>query len=100
VCVAAVASAVALVLRATTLWRIAPSAPLPADITFEALHLPTVVNTPGTWSDDEGPTGPLAALGLAIRTEPEGLTGERQQLQVSAGAGRNGLERKPPEEGR
>ena len=60
----------ALVLGATTLWRIAPSEPLPADVPFEALHLPTVVNTPGTWSDDEGPTGPLAALGLAIRTEP------------------------------
>ena len=77
---------------ATTLLRIAPSEPLPADVPFEAQHLPTVVNTPGTWSDDEGPTGPLAALGLAIRTEPEGLTGERQQLQmfgVSAEDGRS-----------
>jgi hypothetical protein len=92
VSVAAVAAAVALVLGATTLWRIAPSEPLPADVPFEALHLPTVVNTPGTWSDDEGPTGPLAALGLAFRTEPEGLTGERQQLQmfgVSAVDGRS-----------
>lgn len=92
VSVAAVAAAVALVLGATTLLRIAPSEPLPADVPFEALHLPTVVNTPGTWSDDEGPTGPLAALGLAIRTEPEGLTGERQQLQmfgVSAVDGRS-----------
>jgi hypothetical protein len=92
VSVAAVAAAVALVLGATTLLRIAPSEPLPADVPFQALHLPTVVSTPGTWSDDEGPTGPLAAVGLAIRTEPAGLTGERQRLQmfgVSAVDGRS-----------
>lgn len=80
--VAVVVAAVALVVGATALLRTVPSEPLPADVPSEALHLPKVVNAPGTWSDDEGPTGPLAALGLALRTKPEGLTGERQQLQL------------------
>jgi hypothetical protein len=48
----------------------------------ESLHLPTVVNAPGIWSGTEGATGPLAALGLALRNFPEGLTGERQRVQL------------------
>lgn len=54
----------------------------PADVPFTRLHLPKVVNTPGTWSGREGPDGPLAALGLGLRTEPEGLTGVREHLQL------------------
>lgn len=47
-------------------------------------HLPTVVNAPGTWSDSEGVTGPVAALGIATRTRPDGLLDERQSLGVFA----------------
>jgi hypothetical protein len=46
------------------------------------LHLPTIVNAPGEWSDDEGPTGPLAALGLSMRTMPDGLTRDHQALRL------------------
>jgi hypothetical protein len=55
---------------------------VPADVPSEVLRLPEVVNAPGTWSDDEGPSGPLAALGLALRTSPVGLARERQRLQL------------------
>jgi hypothetical protein len=49
------------------------------------------VNAPGAWSDDEGPTGRLAALGIAIRTKTTGVTGKRQSPElfgVSATDGR------------
>lgn len=78
----AAAVAVLVVLSGTiTLFDAEREAP-PADAPFEELRLPEVVHTPGTWSDQEGPDGPLAALGLALRTHPEGLTGERQSLEV------------------
>lgn len=47
-------------------------------------HLPTVVNAPGAWSDDEGTHGPVAALGLGLRTVPVGVQGERQSIEVFA----------------
>lgn len=78
---AAVAAVVALV-GGTTLLATVSSEPRAAAATPPALHLPRVVNAPGTWSDDEGPTGPLAALGLAMRTTAQGLTGERERLQM------------------
>jgi hypothetical protein len=90
--VAAAAAVVALAVGGPAVLKALRPAPPPADSPSEALHLPTVVNAPGTWSDDEGPDGPLAALGIAMRTRPEGLTGERQQLQlfgVSAVDGRS-----------
>ena len=79
---AALVAVVALVAGTAALVRTDQREPLPADVPFEDLHLPEVVNTPGTWSDEEGPDGPLAALGLALRTRPEGLTGERQSLEL------------------
>ncbi|MBC9731920.1 hypothetical protein [Nocardioides marmotae] len=79
--VAAVAAVVAVVAGGLTV-RTEPPAPLPADVPFEQLHLPEHVRPPGTWSDAGRPTGPLAALGLDLRTRPEGLFGERQGLEV------------------
>ncbi|GGO69221.1 hypothetical protein [Nocardioides deserti] len=78
---AAVAAAVVLVTAGLAL-RTDPPAPLPADVPFERLHLPEQVRPPGTWSDAENPAGPLAAVGLFLRTEPEGLFGERTPLEV------------------
>lgn len=89
--VATIVVVVALVVIAVA-WRTVRSEPVPAAGPSATLHLPTVVNAPGTWSDDETPAGPLAALGIAMRTRPEGLTGERQQLHlfgVSAVDGRS-----------
>ncbi len=79
---AAMAAVVALVAGTTALVRTDAPGPLPADVPFEELRLPKVVHAPGTWSDAEGPDGPLAALGIALRTRPEGLSGERQHLEV------------------
>lgn len=56
-------------------------APRP-DLSSESLHLPQAVNAPGAWSDDVGPDGPLAVLGLALRTEPEGVNGERELVEL------------------
>lgn len=56
-----------------------------------APHLPKIVNAPGTWSDEHGPTGRLAALGIAMRTKTSGWTGKRESPQlfgVSASDGR------------
>ena len=47
-------------------------------------HLPTVVNAPGTWSDEEGVRGPVAALGIALRTRTDGIFDDRQSLAVFA----------------
>ncbi|MDN4173194.1 hypothetical protein QWY28_09590 [Nocardioides sp. SOB77] len=79
--VAAVAAVVVLVAAGLAV-RTDPPAPLPADVPFERLHLPEQVRPPGTWSDAEAPAGPLAAVGLFLRTRPEGLFGERQSLEV------------------
>lgn len=79
---ASVVAVVALVAGATTLGRTGPPEPLPAEVPFERLHLPATVNTPGTWSDEEGPAGPLAALGIALRTRPQGLLDERQSVAI------------------
>jgi MYXO-CTERM domain-containing protein len=76
----------------TAALRTIRSEAVPAAGASAAPHLPEVVNAPGTWSDDEDPVGPLAALGIAMRTKPQGLTGERQQLHlfgVSAVDGRS-----------
>ncbi len=59
--------------------------------TTDTPHLPKAVNAPGTWSDEEGPTGRLAALGVAMRTRTAGLTGKRRSPElfgVSATDGR------------
>jgi hypothetical protein len=45
-------------------------------------RLPRVVNAPGTWSDEDELTGPVAALGLAMRTRPVGFNGSREQLAM------------------
>lgn len=89
---ATVVGVLALVVGVTAAWRAVRSEPMSAAGPSAALHLPKVVNAPGAWSDDEAPTGPLAALGIAMRTRPEGLTGQRQQLEmfgVSAVDGRS-----------
>ena len=65
-----------------------PAAPAGSD---ETPALPTHVDAPGTWSDEEGPTGRLAALGLAFRSTPEGLFDETSRVSlfgVSAEDGR------------
>lgn len=45
-------------------------------------RLPRVVNTPGAWSDDEHLPGPVAALGLAMRTRAVGINGSREQVAM------------------
>jgi hypothetical protein len=90
--VATVVVVLALVVGVVAVWRTVRSEPAPAAGQSAALHLPKVVNAPGTWSDDEATAGPLAALGIAVRTRPEGLTGERRRLElfgVSAVDGRS-----------
>ena len=47
-------------------------------------RLPAVVNAPGTWSDHEGASGPVAAVGLADRTVPVGIFDERKALSYFA----------------
>lgn len=62
------------------------------DISLRSPALPEVVNAPGTWLDAERIDGPVAALGLSLRTRPEGITGERESLElfgVSAANGRS-----------
>lgn len=54
--------------------------PTPADVPFEQLHLPRTVHAPSPWAGgtaETGPPGPLAALSIASRNEPEGWTGVR-----------------------
>lgn len=90
--VVAAAAAVALIAGVATLPDGERTDPQPAEVPFEDLHLPEAVNAPGTWSDAEGPEGPLAAVGLALRTRPEGLWGERLEIEmfgVSAVDGRS-----------
>lgn len=41
-------------------------------------RLPTVVNAPGTWSDEVYRRGPVAAVGLGLRTTPVGLSDDDQ----------------------
>lgn len=82
--VAAVGAVVALVVGATALVRSDGHASRPDDVSSEVLRLPEVVNAPGTWSDDVGLDGPVAALGMSLRTRPEGVSGERQSLEVFA----------------
>lgn len=88
--VAAVVGAITLAVAAAlpAVWSEPSSAAAPPT----ELHLPRVVNAPGTWSNDEGPKGPLAAIALSTRTRPKGLTGKREQFQlfgVSAVDGRS-----------
>jgi hypothetical protein len=46
--------------------------------------LPTAVNAPGAWSSVEDVRGPLAAIGLAFRTEPSGVFDEIESLEIFA----------------
>lgn len=90
--VTALMAAVALTVGGSGSPHAAPSGSSSAGVPARALHLPTAVNAPGAWSDDEGPDGPLAALGVAMRSQPQGLTGQRQRLSlfgVSAVDGRS-----------
>ena len=89
--VAAVAAVVALAVGATASLRTAASEPRTVAATPRGCTCPGGERA-GHWSDEEGPTGPLAALGLGLRTTPQGLTGEKQRLQlfgVSAVGGRS-----------
>lgn len=54
------------------------------DVPLQELHLPAVVNAPGTWSREEGVRGPVAALGLATRTRTEGVFDDQQSLAIFA----------------
>ena len=54
------------------------------DLSLQELHLPVVVNAPGTWSSEEGVRGPVAALGLATRTRTDGVFDDKQSLSVFA----------------
>lgn len=54
------------------------------DVPLSERHLPQVVNAPGTWSDDEEVSGPVAALGIATRTRVDGVFANRQSPAVFA----------------
>jgi len=57
----------------------------PADAPFGDLHLPRVVHAPSEWApgtDEAGPLGPVAAIGTATRSHPEGRTGVREGRAV------------------
>lgn len=43
-------------------------------------RLPTVVNAPGTWSDEVNRPGPVVAVGIAMKTTPVGLFEERESF--------------------
>lgn len=45
-------------------------------------RLPTVVNAPGAWSDEEGVRGPVAAVGIASRTRAQGIFEEIDGLDL------------------
>jgi hypothetical protein len=51
---------------------------------LEERRLPEVVNAPGTWSTEEGVHGPVAALGLAMRTRTKGVFGARESIALFA----------------
>ena len=55
-----------------------------AVVALDERHLPTAVNAPGTWSSDEGVRGPVAAVGVAMRTEPVGIFESRERLAAFA----------------
>ncbi len=54
------------------------------DLSSQERHLPESVNAPGTWSDEEGVRGPVAALGIATRTRADGVFDEKQSLGLFA----------------
>ena len=57
----------------------------PADVPFGELHLPRTVYPPSEWANgtaETGPPGPLAAVSIAARSEPEGWTGVRRGTAV------------------
>ncbi|TIC88611.1 hypothetical protein E8D34_02715 [Nocardioides sp. GY 10113] len=86
------AAAVALIAVALAVVPTTPGDPPPADGRPSGPHLPTVVNAPGQWAEPEEPTGAIAALGMALRTEPAGITGGRDTpslFAVSAESGRS-----------
>ncbi|MBB6628215.1 hypothetical protein H5V45_12875 [Nocardioides sp. KIGAM211] len=47
-------------------------------------HLPEVVNAPGAWSTHEGVDGPVAAMGISMRSRTVGVLDKRQSLEVFA----------------
>ncbi|MGN0064742.1 MAG: hypothetical protein ACI379_10910 [Nocardioides sp.] len=44
--------------------------------------LPTRVNAPGAWSEATGPDGPVAAIGVATRAHPMGITDSRPDMEL------------------
>lgn len=78
-------AAVAFVLGSLTM-GVAATADVGSDdaVPLEERHLPTAVNAPGTWSSDEDVRGPVAAVGIATRTESIGIFGEKQSLALFA----------------
>lgn len=52
--------------------------------TVDEPRLPAVVNAPGTWSDDEGVSGPVAAVGISPRTRARGIFDHRESLSMFA----------------
>lgn len=58
---------------------VAPPVPVHAEGAVPP-HLPTRVNAPGPWSSDETVDGPIAAIGIAMRRQPRGLTDDVERL--------------------
>ena len=54
----------------------------PESVPFEDLALSDSINAPSPWSDEERDHGPLAALGIATRTVPVGVTDQSQRLET------------------
>ncbi|HEX6246733.1 MAG TPA: hypothetical protein VFZ64_02570 [Nocardioidaceae bacterium] len=60
-----------------------PRTPVPAEVPVSELHIPRTLHAPDPWAegtDEAGPPGPLAAISLAWRDTPEGLTGTTRTM--------------------
>ena len=89
--VAGAAVAVTVVVALTTVLRF-PTAVPPTEGPAE-LGIPRVVLPPDPWSEPVAAPGPLAAISVANRTEPSGLTGTRDRLQVFGVSAVDGVSR-------
>ncbi len=85
------AVAVAVVVALTSVVRF-PNALPPTQGPAE-LGLPRLVQPPDPWSEPTADPGPLAAISVANRTEPRGLTGSRDRLQVFGVSAVDGVSR-------
>lgn len=59
----------------------------------DGLRLPEVIRPPGTWSNEEGVVGPVAAIGIADRTRPVGIFDSRSNVSLFVVSAEDGTAR-------